>query len=370
MTFAPSEDKVLFEDCPLQVQTRCIKLLNTYLMAFLPTSTKEAATAGTDGKDAAKEAMSAEHLKALKDREPELQEILVRFFVGLESDDKEIRVSTFFAMSTLATLLLRLSPTSKLLGKFIRVIATRKADFIIDKTFLRTLFSHLLSEPTTATTDDTKTVHYALAAQFTAEERTSLRTFLFGFLLPREQTPKYLRVFLLHLFREVAAPQLVAITHDIVQSLMTTIANGQNLSYFDANMMQMILTTSLKPASIATFNHYEGAKETKTELRNGTKYLAAFFEALKSAASISFSDSDQIVQRSEFLVDYVSPRLCLLKSLVETNGFLFMAGLSLANKKVLFMHFIEILLESSYIPVPPTGEGAAKTDEGKHPLPS
>lgn len=378
---ADREDKVLFEDHPLLVQTRCIKLLNTYLMAFLPASTGKdnAADAGTGQMDVEadknknkkknkKAAIGAEHMKALKDREPELHETLVRFFVGLENDDKEIRVSSFFALSTLTTLfscLSATSATSKLLAKFLHTIATRKADFIHDKTFLRKLFGRLLSEETAAASaEEKKDVHHILADSFTAEEKASLRAFVFGFVLPREKTPKYLRLFLLHLLRDVAAPELVAISHDIVHDSMTKLAKGQALSYFDANLLQVVLTSTLKPTTVATFNRYEGAKESKGELREGTKYLAAFLEALKSPASITFSDSDQITQRTEFLVDYVSPRLCILKSLVETNGFHFMAGLSLANKKVLFMQFIEILLESSYIPVSPSAE-AAQADEGK-----
>jgi hypothetical protein len=375
-----AEDKVLFEDHPLLVQTRCIKLLNTYLMAFLPASTKDnAADAGTSQMDveanknkkkkkSTKAAIGAEHMKALKDREPELHEVLVRFFVGLENDDKEIRVSSFFALSTLTTLfscLSATSATSKLLAKFLDKIATRKADFISDKTFLRKLFGRLLSaETAAASAEEKKDVHYILAESFTAEEKASLRAFVFGFVLPREKTPKYLRLFLVHLLRDVAAPELVAIAHDIVHDSMTKLAKGHTLSYLDANLLQVLLTSSLKPTTVATFNRCQGAKETQGELREGTKYLAAFLEALKSPASITFSDSDQITQRTEFLVDYVSPRLCILKSLVETNGFHFMAGLSLANKKVLFMQFIEILLESSYIPVSPSAE-AAQADEGK-----
>lgn len=120
------------------MQTRCVKLLNTYLMAFLPTPGQ---------KDAA-----GEHMKALRERETELHQVFVRFLVGLENADKEVRVSTFFALSTLATLLRQLgsgaatsASTSALLAKFLGAIAANKAEFINDTTFLRRLFARLLS---------------------------------------------------------------------------------------------------------------------------------------------------------------------------------------------------------------------------------
>lgn len=146
------------------MQSRCIKLLNTYLMAFLPDArtskptTKEAATTtatGSDQKQSAEKQLTGEQLKALKEREPELKKILPRFFVGVDSNEKEIRVATFFALSTLATLFRCLagqnkktaSSASNLLAKFVETLAPRKNDFIADRTFFRRFLARLLSEP-------------------------------------------------------------------------------------------------------------------------------------------------------------------------------------------------------------------------------
>ena len=252
-------------------------------------------------------------MKALRDREQELQEILVRFFVGLEHEEKEIRVSTFFALSTLATLFRCLASAGSgasasyagLLAKFLSTIATRKADFVGDRHFLRKLFGRMLSEDSTSASvnekgilifiyvfiiyyiiylymkfryfypppiiGEKKDVHDALADKFTTGERAAFRTFVIGVVL-NERTPKYLRLFLFHALRDVAAAQLVTATHDVVRQLLAELARGRGLSYFDANVLQVVLTSSLKPAAVASFNQREagaGGRETKKELTEG-----------------------------------------------------------------------------------------------------
>lgn len=187
-----------------------------------------------------------------------------------------------------------------------------------------------------------------------------------------EETPKYLRLFLFHMLSDVSSSQMVSSTHDLINNLLrsfTSVAGEAQVSYFDANILQLLLTSLLKPSLVPMFNQRETAKGSKKELAGGTKYFATFIQALSTPTSIAFSGNEHATtsrHTSLQLVDYFSPRLSVLKCLVEANGFHFMAGLSLDNKKALFMHFIEILLESSYTdPSSATEPETPKADDGK-----
>lgn len=171
---------------------------------------------------------------------------------------------------------------------------------------------------------------------------------------------------------DVSAPRLVESTYALVQELIAELSNPKKtLGYFDTNILQLLLTALLKPSLVAIFNLREGSKGTKKELSGGTKYFSNFIQALNTSASITYCSEDDATAAPISGLEPVScfsPRLCVLRSLVETDGFHFMAGLSLDNKKALFMHFIDILLESSYTsPVPPTSEhNIAQVEEGSY----
>ncbi len=227
--------------------------------------------------------------------------------------------------------------STAVVAKFLGMVSHLKEEFLADYSFLRKLFGAFLSEEVAKEQAESKNFLETYASEMTKNERSALLQFVVEQAMDN-QLPKFLRVLLLHSIRDVTSPAALVSVHKIFNELLT---GHKSLTYFECASLQILISSLLRPEVVSLFND-----------TSSNNYFASVIQAMRMSDSYSFKNhphSDIVTKRDShlsFMSDFYAPRLAVLGTLTEKNGFIFMGGLSLANKSSLFMTFMDILLES------------------------